>query len=329
MTGGRNFGYFRNVSHISFGQGLCGRGQMQVVILNQILSINSANRRTGQVPQRAAAILEVVLFAGLAYILARFILLIAFGASAGDFAQDQIDPRNSDGRTAALEFDLESADFSQLFADRRRAENVVVQVAEVPETQLNLVLRGIRMGQDPQSGRALIQVASAGQSFVSVGEEITDGVELSEVHPDYVLISRRGIIESLYIREAAAREAASTAVAPAPTESEPEVRTTYTPRQIANARGRPGQRIDINGLFQVEPRYIDNTIVGYAFVAGNRSLLESVGLRMNDILVDVAGQPVADADQIEDLFNRLRGRHGVQIGVVRSGIALTLTVELP
>ena len=50
---------------------------------------------------------------------------------------------------------------------------------------------------------------------------------------------------------------------------------------------------------------------------------------MNDILVEVAGQPVADADQIEDLFNRLRASSGVEIGVVRSGIALTLTVELP
>ncbi len=294
-----------------------------------MLSNISARRKKGQMSQRAATILEVVLLAVLAFILARFILLVAFGASAGDFALDSSDSRNAAARSADLEYDLENADFSQLFADRRQTAELVVQAAVVPETNLNLVLRGIRMGADPQSGAALIQVASSGQSFVRVGEEISEGVELAEVHRDHVLISRRGLVESLYIREAAERNAAASAPDAETTEREPETRTTYTPRQIANARGRPGQRADINGLFQIEPRYIDDAVVGYAFVAGNRSLLESVGLRMNDILVEVAGQPVADADQIEDLFNRLRASSGVEIGVVRSGIALTLTVELP
>lgn len=297
--------------------------------LNGILVHTSAKRQRGQLPRRAAAILEVVMLAFLALILARFILFIAFGASAGDFSLDQSDTRNAAARSADLQRDLENTDFSQLFADRRRTEEVAVQAAIVPETSLNLVLRGIRMGADPQSGAALIQVASAGQSFVRVGEEISDGVELAEVHRDHVLISRRGIVESLYLREAAQREAAVSTPVTEPTESAPQARTTYTPRQIASARGRPGQRTDINGLFQVEPRYIDDAVVGYAFVAGNRALLESVGLRMNDILVEVAGQPVADADQIEDLFNRLRGSGGVEIGVVRSGIALTLTVDMP
>ena len=82
--------------------------------------------------QRAATILEVVLLAVPALILARFILLVAFGASAGDFALDSSDSRNAAARSADLEYDLENADFSQLFADRRQTAELVVHPQQTP-----------------------------------------------------------------------------------------------------------------------------------------------------------------------------------------------------
>lgn len=268
---------------------------------------------------------ETLLLFGLAYLLIRILFFIGFGASGSDFQIETSRSGPGSAQSSIAGGQLAQVDFTPLFADRRVASVAETASDIVPDTQLQLVLRGIRRGTDPGSGAALIQLASMQQVFVPVGEEITDGVELREVHADYVIISRRGIREALRIRETSERldrrEAPAALASSDPTE--------FSAAQIAAARGRPGERYSVGGMFQVEPRYVENSLVGIAFIAGNNSLLESVGLRMNDVLVAINGQPVTNPDQIQALFEGLRGNDTVQISVVRSGMSLTFSVDLP
>lgn len=276
---------------------------------------------------------EIVLLFALAYLIARLVFFIGFGASSGDY---QIDSAGSGARSAqsgALSPQIAQADFSTLFADRRVEVQDEAPVAALPDTQLELVLRGIRRGTEPTNGAALIQGASALQVFVSVGEEISDGVELREVHVDYVIISRRGIREVLRIREASERQAtddAAGAEASGGAGAQPSAApAVYSASQIARASARPGERLDVAGMFVVEPRYIDGALVGMAFVDGNTALLQSIGLRMNDILIEIDGRSVGSVDQIEALLDDLRGNDTVDVSIVRSGFGLTFSVDLP
>lgn len=276
---------------------------------------------------------EIVLLFALAYLIARLVFFIGFGASSGDY---QIDSAGSAARSAqsgALSPQIAQADFSTLFADRRVEVQDEAPVAALPDTQLELVLRGIRRGTEPTNGAALIQGASAQQVFVSVGEEISDGVELREVHVDYVIISRRGIREVLRIREASERQATDDAagaeVSGAPSAQLSAAPAVYSASQIARASARPGERFDVAGMFVVEPRYIDGALVGMAFIDGNTALLQSIGLRMNDILIEIDGRSVGSVDQIEALLDDLRGNDTVDVSIVRSGFGLTFSVDLP
>lgn len=275
---------------------------------------------------------EALLLLGLAFLLARFIFFIGFGASGSDFQIDAFSVNTRSAQSGGLSAVPGQTNFTALFADRSVQVEVSEQADIVPETQLQLVLRGIRRGTEPSNGAALIQLANAQQVFVSAGDEISDGVELREVHTDYVIISRRGIREGLRIREASARSTVTgadgedaTAAASAP----PRERPIYTAAQIGHAIARPGDRHDVAGMFLVEPRYIDDAIVGLAFAGGNTNMLETIGLRMGDIVTEIDGRPISNPDEIQALLDDLRGDDRVDVSIVRNGMSLNLSVDLP
>jgi hypothetical protein len=90
-----------------------------------------------------------------------------------------------------------------------------------------LALIGVFAGREPGSGRAVF--TRAGQRPISVarGESIADGVELSEVHPDHVILMRAGVPTRIDLPRGAAR--------PAPQAATPQPAV----RQPARAPGRP------------------------------------------------------------------------------------------
>lgn len=274
----------------------------------------------------AVPLANTLLIIFIAYVLARAIWLIAFGASAGDFSTG---PAASSGSGAAPAYvaDIGRLRDLSLFEDRRTVADAPVQTAQLaPETQLNLTLHGVRRGSSPEQGAAIIQAPGTGQRFVRTGNEIIDGVTLDEVYADYVIINRRGISESLYLREER-REGASSGsvVAPSGAPGNTSIRSAVrggTSRNIA-------ERIDVGGLFQVEPRYDGANIVGYRFADGNAALLQSVGLRLGDIVTAVDGEDVTDVEAIETVFEALEDNERVNISIVRAGIPLNLELELP
>lgn len=274
----------------------------------------------------AVPLANTLLIIFIAFVLARVIWLIAFGASAGDFSTGPATAGRGAAAPAYLADTGRLRDVS-LFADRRAIDAAPVQTAQVaPETQLNLTLHGVRRGASADEGAAIIQAPGTGQRFVRTGTEIIDGVTLNEVHADYVIISRRGISESLYLREDR-RDGSSSGSVVAPTEA---VGNTSIRSAVRGGTARNiAERIDVGGLFEVEPRYDGANIVGYRFASGNTALLQSVGLRMGDIVTGVDGEAVTDVEALETVFEALEDNERVSISVVRNGIPINLELELP
>lgn len=266
--------------------------------------------------RRAVWAAEMLVIAGLAFAIARLIWLLAFGASAADF---QVDARSAgaDRGGIAYEADINLLREARLFADRRTVEAVVETVEDAPETRLNLTLRGVRAGDQPETGSAFIQTPDNRQHSFAVGAEIIDGVTLESVYADRVIINRRGINESLYLRDPDSRPVRTTASNPA---------TAAAPSRADLARRTPSAA---SSLFQVEPVLRNNQLIGYRFGSGARPLLESLGLSANDIITAIDGQALADVDDVQDFFEDIRSRDTLSISVLRNGNPMTLQVDLP
>lgn len=250
------------------------------------------------------ALAELVLLAGLTYIAARLIWLIAFGASATDFQQDPGDAGPRFGGAPAYRADLTRLAETDLFADRRAGPVDAAPVAAaIQETSLDLSLRGIRRGATPDSGGAIIQIPGGRQSFFAVGAEILDGVTLEEVHVDHVLIRRRGIAESLFLRD------------------------EDTPRAAAAPAAVGGQ--SVAGLFRAEPVREGHRLTGYRVSEASPALLSATGLRNGDVITAVDGRSAADISDLPALFRRLREEDGFTLSINRGGLPLTLQVDLP
>lgn len=250
------------------------------------------------------ALAELLLLAGLTYIAARLVWLIAFGASATDFQQDPADAGSRFGGAPAYQADLTQLAETDLFADRRAGPVDAAPVAAtIQETSLDLTLRGIRRGATPETGGAIIQIPGGRQSFFAVGAEILDGVTLEEVHVDHVLIRRRGIAESLFLRD------------------------EDTPRAAEAPAAAGGQ--SVAGLFRAEPVREGNRLTGYRVSEASPALLSATGLRNGDVITAVDGRPAADISDLPALFRRLREEDGFTLSINRGGLPLTLQVDLP
>ena len=69
--------------------------------------------------------------------------------------------------------------------------------AEAPDTRLKLVLRGAFASDDRALSRAIIADPRGKEEHYSVGDALPGNAELSEVHPDKVILKRGGRFETL------------------------------------------------------------------------------------------------------------------------------------
>ena len=260
-------------------------------------------------------LVEIVLLFLLAWVLARLIWLIAFGASAADF-QDGSAGGGADAGRPAYIADLDRLRGADLFADRRQTVAVSpAAVRELPETRLNLVLRGVRRGATIDAGGAIVQTPDSRQGFFSVGDEIVEGVTLEEVHVDHVVINRRGVAETLFLRDEAARRERSEA-------SRASGPSGILPRSVS--------RQTLAGNIPLEPVMEGDRLHGYRFSEGaDYAMLAALGLRSGDVVTAINGRALADVDDLNGFFESLENGGQLTLSVSRGGLPLTLQVDLP
>ncbi|WP_291841913.1 type II secretion system protein N [Maricaulis sp.] len=266
----------------------------------------------------AIRLAELGLLIALTFVAARLIWLIAFGASASDFQQDSLDRAIGAPAVGNYAADLSRLRDTRLFNDPRARPADAGAPAEIPETRLALVLRGVRRGATAEAGGAIIQTPDNRQRFFRVGAEILDGVTLEAVLVDHVRISRRGIAEHLYLRpeDAAAARAATT----------PDAATPLSGQPVADRRG---QLEDVGGLFQVRAIYSGDTMTGYRIESGNEAMLSVLGLRTSDVVTAIEGRPVGAITDLSALLDGEDGREAIRFSISRGGLPLTLSRTLP
>ena len=93
-------------------------------------------------------------------------------------------------------FDIE--DFPLLFGFSNKTQETYQGGKEIPETRLNLVLRGAIAGEGIQTSSAIIEDGGSSEQLYFIGESLPGGATLTQINNDHIVINRNGMLEKLY-----------------------------------------------------------------------------------------------------------------------------------
>jgi type II secretory pathway component PulC len=213
-----------------------------------------------------------------------------------------------------------------------------------PRTSLPMVLTGIMADSaDPTRSACLIRclqpVERKSASLLAVGERACDFAEVMQIRPDVVVIRnlQADRLESMVLPNAAGAEAPSPASKDAPQDRvvvdsrEPGVVTVDVPKAsvehylvnltdllasaqaVPRVRAAPGGRQIIDGFELRQVR------------AG--SVIEKVGLKDGDLLVEVNGEPLDGPPAVLRLFSQAQATGQARLTVLRGGERLTFVLR--
>lgn len=191
------------------------------------------------------------------------------------------------------------------------------QLAEdVPETSLNLSLKGQRAVTGDGLGAATIVTPDNRQGVYREGDEILEGVVLSQVLPDRVILERDGQLESLF-RDG--RDGKLSVLG----DAEPPRQTVATQDSIEASEYRIA---NLQSLFAYgRPERSSNPPGWRIRSVGDPSVLRSVGLMDGDELLAINGMAAAEMD-FAALQRALSETDRALLSLKRGTRALSITV---
>ena len=191
-----------------------------------------------------------------------------------------------------------------------------------PRTRVALVLAGTLAGPDPHKGLAIIgESAQAGRVY-AVGAMLPGGVRLHEVYRDRVVLDRDGVLETLPLPHAVAAggsfaELPGRSALPG---SEPTLSASVQ-RLIAQ-----GPEV-IGDLLRPMPAYVGGQLKGFRVYPGrDRRKFTRLGLQPNDVVTQVNGVPLGDAQRGMEILRSL-GSGPATVTIERGGAVQQLSID--
>jgi general secretion pathway protein C len=210
---------------------------------------------------------------------------------------------------------------------------------EAKDTNLKLTLRGVFAAEDPAQAMAIIADARGEEKVYRKGETIFSGVTLYQVYPDRVILERSGVFETLRLprdndtksigpRQVTAN--AYTPPVPVSVEMPARTRTVQGGKQLNELREQLASNPqEFWKNVRIEPEYdSNNQIIGYRFEHNDRQMMQAMGLRPGDIIVEINGQPVTDPSVLSGLMGQLSTATTLSLGIQRNGQRENLNINM-
>lgn len=196
---------------------------------------------------------------------------------------------------------------------------------EAPETKLNLILKGALSSNEPEHARAIIADPRGKEEQYAVGEQLPGNAELSEIHPDRVILKRNGRFETLRLPR---DKKSSTTVASRTVAARPAA----SPRERLNAARQQLKRgTNLPNLVRATPkRGKDGKTIGYMLSPGrDPDLFEQVGLQAGDVAIQINDIRLDNPTNSARALKSMQSGESVSVTVMRNNQEQVLSLEWP
>ena len=173
---------------------------------------------------------------------------------------------------------------------------------ELPETSLQLTLRGVIAAPDMAIARAIVADPAGKDNFYKVGDTLPGNATLSEIHSDRIIIQRGGRYETLTLPKASLDMGGL----PAAPQNSRASQGSYSLREYRTALlNNPNEVMD---LVRITPKNEGGQFRGYQLQPGrDPQLMARYGLMAGDVVTAVNGMaldsPVKGMQAMKDLAN--------------------------
>ena len=201
--------------------------------------------------------------------------------------------------------------------------------SQVAATTLVLTLRGTVDSSDPALGTAIIAGQDQKDAGYHVGDILPGGGVLEAIHADHVEIRNDARRESLALTDKTDAHQAGTVAATAQSSTAanaPAIIVDATGARSAEASAQTTAAAALGSQANVLPVVENGQMVGARISVADVALLERVGLRRDDVVLSIEGQPVAAGGFNQALEERLRSGGGIDLVVRRDGREQTVRV---
>lgn len=218
-----------------------------------------------------------------------------------------------------------------------------VKPAVVPETRLNLKLRGVFASKDKNAARAIIADSRGEEDSYRLGSELPGGAILNEIYADHVILEHNGRLETLKL-PVDAPEAGKGSRTAKTSQSRRNTNRNINRGNIAGASANTADNAallgqyrealmndpnSVMGLVNVRPYQKDGQLVGYRLRPGkDRALLRRFGLRSGDIVTSVNGVPMNNPVKALEVLRDISTASQLTVDIERNGTPQSFTFQI-
>ena len=193
------------------------------------------------------------------------------------------------------------------------------QPISAPETRLRLVLHGVFASSNPRQSMAIIAEKNGKDTSYFIGDSLPGNATLHEVYADRVILKRLGKLETLRLKEPAAKA---------------EIGRGAMKRQTSSrspGRARSSAKLkNMQELYKTDPQKVfsqlritpvskDGEINGYRFSHNDRALMRELGLTTRDVITAVNGVSVNDSGKLFAMMKDIDKLQEVNLTILRNG----------
>ena len=218
-------------------------------------------------------------------------------------------------------------------------QSVVKPVVITPKAPLNAILHGTFVSKQAERSYAILSQGQNMSLVYLVGQFFAEDAILKHVANDYVIFDREGQEERLYMlgREPDESEVTNSLTVAQPTSAGPsnnavilQIEDKLVLNKIENYRRNIKENpISMMGIVRGGPEILGGKMIGFKVNTGrDRDLLQQIGLRPQDVVIDVNGVPLNNFAAGITALQAVQDADEFVIKILRDGKPQTVFINL-
>ena len=199
------------------------------------------------------------------------------------------------------------------------------QPSKAPETKLNLTLRGVLAAKPSELASAIIAQGTSGKEDIySIGDKVSNGVLIKEIHPTYVVLDRNGRLETLRLPKD------SGVAGFKPNQTRRNIRASSPASALKEIRGNILKNPTSFGDYALPVLVKENgKQIGYRLKPQKKGeLLSELGIQSTDVIVQINGVKLDKPQNGISALRKLSTAKNLDIVVKRNGVEIPLNISL-